>query len=653
MRAPWIVLILLSLGLVCGLSRAGESLIELDELPEDRKNDTEYVEYLKKKQAGRERQAEFEAQLRSRLQDDVRKMETYRKETLEPQATSTVDVDGNTVNVKEPKSSEEALSLQKPLRDQYEISPEDYNLYEHERWSLNDSDFQFDRPQYIVADTQAGRPQRWLVLSYSITNSTTKARRISPTFVAVTNNGVFTPAVDGYVPERMVADSLYRPLAGSEKARDKGELLHHIIPLESVPRLNSQKFTFEEGYKDVPNLPETQSTFLPGQTRWGVAVWPAPTEEWTELKIAIQGLSNAHRYDRKQRHALVLAFTRNDDEYHVDRSTIKYVSKKWEYLWMWDQDVSVPLPENPSTPQIKDKKLATPGGGERFVWAFPYEMANTSPETQSVKVRETAFVLRGPDNKGLEVDVGGQKARVEVKVVDDGRSTIYKAQFTREAGVSDPAREIQRFAPSTENQKHKFPGGMTHLLKTGEKFAGWSIFDAQDVDWSDVRLQVESQLSLQVDKAKLSDETWRNAVKKIANEQNKLAERNPGILYDPRRRLTDDVVALKDGRSFTGTIVVDTEQGLQIDTLNEGLLHFEKAQVEKVTPGEFSAVKKQILEAIPAAVEAAKQKKQVMCYFNAEAGLSTGSYRVARWYRIPGKIEEEWLNAWESLDAGQ
>jgi len=653
MRSPGFLLAMLVAGLLAGSGKLhAQQLIELEEIPDEAKKDTEYLDHLEKKKAMRERLAEQDAQLRSSFEDRVKALETERKTKLEPQATATVEVDGQTLNVTEPNSAEQALDLKKPVRDHYEVSPDDFSLYEHDRWSLNKSDFQFDRPQYIVADGQAGRTRRWFVFTFSITNSSTKARRIAPVIVAVTNNGAFTPAVGGFIPERLAADSTYHPLAHGKAARDEMWLKDNVLPMESLSNIHSHRFG-AEGFQPLANPPEPMATFAPGQTRWGVAVWPSFDDELTELKLVVHGLSNAHRYDRKQRHALVIGFTRNDDEFHVERSMLKYGSKEFEYLWMWDQDLTVPLPSDPNDARIKEKKLATPSGGERFLWTFPYEIANSSPTTQSIKVKEVAFALRGSENKGVEVDVGGQKVLVEIKVVDDGRSSIYKAQFLREANLSDPAKEIHRFAPSAENQKYKLPGGMVFTIKTGEKIESRAVFDAQDVDWTDLRQQVEDQLSLAKDKKAASEETWKQATKKIANEHNKLAEQNPGILYDPRRKLTDDNVVLKDGRSFTGLIKVNSGEALQIETPSEGLLSFTKEQVETVTEGEFSTVRKQVLEAIPAAVEAAKQKKRVTAYFSCEAGISTGSYRIARWYRIPGKIDEEWLKAWETLDAGE
>ena len=101
--------------------------------------------------------------------------------------------------------------------------------------------------------------------------------------------------------------------------------------------------------------PEPMATFEPGQTRWGVALWPDFNNEFTELRIIVHGLSNAHRYDEKQRRVLLLSFTRNDDEFHVQRSQLVYRGKEWEYLWMWDQDISVPIPNDAKDPQIKEK----------------------------------------------------------------------------------------------------------------------------------------------------------------------------------------------------------------------------------------------------------------------------------------------------------
>src|SRR6185503_15592181 len=77
--------------------------------------------------------------------------------------TTTIDGQKVTTKVEKPFSSEQALGLKKPLRDEYEISPEDFDLYEYQRWSLNKTDFRFDRPGYVIDEIRAGHGKRWFV----------------------------------------------------------------------------------------------------------------------------------------------------------------------------------------------------------------------------------------------------------------------------------------------------------------------------------------------------------------------------------------------------------------------------------------------------------------------------------------------------------
>lgn len=636
----------LALLLVAGVSaQEGQPLPDLDAEQKGKQRD-EDVRYKQKKAAMLERLKEFRAQRQGERQDRLRALQLERAQKITPLKTTTVKVDEDTIEVKEPTSIEQALSLKQSVRDEYEVSPEDFDLYVHERWSLNKTDFQFDLPKYVVGDIRQGHTKRWFGFTYSITNSCTKARRIAPVFVAVTNKGVFMTEANGFLPQRVMADSSFHPLAGSKAPQDTLWLKENVLPLESAIRMLTHDLKGAEYSMPIP--PKPMAKFLPGQVRWGVALWPRFNDELTELKIVIHGLNNALRFDRNQRRVLVLSFERIDDEFHVERERLHYKGKKWEYLWMWDQDLTVPIPEDPTNHQIQEKELTTPADAQKLAWSFPYILKNSSGSKQAITFNEIRFVLRGsktgPKWSGFPIKVGNETVTIpEIHVVDDGRSTIYKAQYLREAGMAKPAEDTDRFAPKVEGSKR--PGGMIHKIDANGKLERRAVFDIADADFEHVIEQVEARLTLKMDKKALAKKTWDKLV-----ADKKVAGKDPGIIYNPQRFLTYDSLTLKDGRSFEGDVVRESERGVIFKSRTKGTLEFTKAEVDKVVKGERSAVKEQVLAAIPAALQATKQAKKIVAEYKCDAGLSSGSYRIARSYRQPGVIQEEWLKAWEELD---
>jgi len=577
---------------------------------------------------------------------EIRKLQDERAEKIEKlHSADTATIDGKIIKVDEPKDSQSALKLTRPVRDEFAISPDDFEILVHDRWSINKTDFRFDRPLYTVADIRSGHTKRWFMFTYSITNSTTAPRRFAPVFVAATDKGVFSPDTSSLIPLRRAADSTMHPLAESKAVRDAKWNNEGVVPMEAVQSMVTKQL------KDGEFKGDPSGQFEPGQTRWGAAIWPNFNDEWTELKIIIHGLNNAHRYDRKQRRVLVLTFSRKDDEFHVERSLIRYVSKEWEYLWMWDQDISIPVPADPSVHQIKDKVIATPSGAQRLMLAFPYLIENSSQNDQTLTVKQIRMELRGPKTgdkyAGFEVEVGGTKVTInEVPIVDDGRSTIYKAQFLREIGMAVQPRDTDRFAPDAA--KSRQPGyGRVYEIKAGAKLDNQAaVFDAgSDVDWKYVREQVEDMLTLSIDKKALNEQ---NVKAKLGDKKLPAGMELP--LYAPRRVLTDDTLTLIDGRGFSGDVTFQDETRVVLVTREGAQLEFKKSDVKSVEDGEFSKVKAQILAKLPAAVETAKTEKKVVASFACDCGLASGTYRIMRSYHKPGVIQEEWINAWQTLE---
>ena len=208
----------------------------------------EYDAYLQKKSQNREELKKQRQQLEDEYNATMAKLKAKREE-LSQLKTDKVTIDEETKDVKEPNSSEAALEMEqgRRVRDAYEISPDDFAISDHDRWSINLSDFKFDAPQYIVRDIKYGAAKKWFGFTFSITNTTSKKRRITPMFTAVTSKGVFNQATGGFLPERALADSTFHPLADSSEISDKELLNEGVPPLESSLRLASHALDSAKG----------------------------------------------------------------------------------------------------------------------------------------------------------------------------------------------------------------------------------------------------------------------------------------------------------------------------------------------------------------------------------------------------------------------
>jgi len=570
------------------------SIIELENLPKSEEAEAERP-FLEKKQADRQKVMNERKELYEKYQKTVADLQAQR-EKAQALGTASVTIDEDTKTVQEPATIEAALGLKQPVRDVYEVSPDDFSMYQHDRWSLSLSDLRVDTPQYISANTTYTTIKTWFGFSFTVTNATAKKRRIAPMFTAVTNKGVFNHAVGGYLPERMIADALFKPLVDSDRPYDKELIKQRVAPVEPAYSLATCAYSAEKGSTQLQPL----ATFEPGQTRWGAALWDNFSNEFTELKIIVDGLTNAHRYEEKMRRVMVLTFTRDSDEFNVYRTELKLKDRRWEYLWMWDQSINVPVPADAKDPQIKVQALKTPAGANKLTWAFPFVIANTTRATQELAINQVAYACP------VEVDVGGTKVPVEVRVVDDGRSTIYKAQTLKALGKESPKDRYALNKTIEEGSKTQLQRRKT-TVEAGKSLEElWAVFDESDVDWDNVVMQIETALTSKVDRKALAKQTWEKLVKEVGGAKAaELEKKDPGFLYDPRRKLTE---------------------------------------------AELKQIRDQVVKGLPGALDAAKIKKTVVAYFDCTSGLSTGCYRVSRCYRQLGVVQDEWLKAWEELD---
>ncbi len=298
-------------------------------------------------------------------------------------------------------------------------------------------------------------------------------------------------------------------------------------------------------------------------------MWSEFDNHFSQLKFVVKGLTNSHKSDEKLLRVLVLSFERAGDGFNVSRSELKYLGKKWEYIWMWDQDITVPVPTDAKDPQIKVSNLKTATGSERHLVAFPFEIKNSTKTNQEISITNVALALP------IEVEIGGVKVPLEARINDDGFSTISKAAMLKELSVDSTKDRYQNKTlvdgSKTQVERRKI---MIESGKAADK--NWAVFDQNDVDWDDAVDQVESFLSA----------AWTSGG----------IETVLGRTHQERRRGRSET-ARKESRKF-----VQPRRSLNED--------------------EVKALKEQIAKALPDAIEKAKAKKNVTAYFNAVSGMS-------------------------------
>jgi hypothetical protein len=283
-----------------------------------------------------------------------------------------------------------------------------------------------------------------------------------------------------------------------------------------------------------------------------------------------------------------------------------------------------------------------------------------------VTLKEIRYLLNGADGKGISIDLDGKKAVVEAPVIDDGRSSIYKAQYLKETSLAQPANDTNRFVADPDPTKVKEPDGTVLKIdaNNAKPLARVAVFDVNDIDWVNVYQQVEAQLGLQIEKDKASAKRGAELAEKVkagigglkdkekARAEKALAQIEKGEfpIYDPTKRLSEDKVTLKNGTVFEGEVTRDDDQVVQISTLSDGKQEFAKATVDKVEKGEKAKIREQVLAAVAGSLDYAKKKKTVIATFKVSAGLASGEHRIHRSYKQLGEVKEEWLKAWEELD---
>jgi len=392
-------------------------------------------------------------------------MEEFKQQQAEEERLGeiTVNVDGKEISKGEPKDPPEAIwkGRGKPM-SVWKRSPDDYDILVHDVWKLKKEDLRADRMAQITVELEYLPDPTYNVISFKVTNSTHKARRISPRLWIVTSDMRFTPEVGGLIVQRAVEKSTlkdYEDLAG----------------LAGL------------AVRDPSGALEQSGYFAPGQTRRGIAIFKRFDQEMDEMKVVVDGLDNDMRYHENLRRALVLDYGHVGDEFYPQRESLEFRGKSFEYIWNWYQGITI---GKPSRIQIETPSKKR----QKNLWYYKYTLANRTRKPQALELTRFDTVVKVSVNLSVSRKAGGLDpesgkaverpfskefdGEVEAAIVDEGMSTIHKAQVMREIGAEF---KVDRF----------FKGE----LAPGKSFEGLVIFDEAEVDWEPIYEHIENRMN--------------------------------------------------------------------------------------------------------------------------------------------------------------
>jgi hypothetical protein len=194
--------------------------------------------------------------------------------------------------------------------------------------------------------------------------------------------------------------------------------------------------------------------------------------------------------------------------------------------------------------------------------------------------------------------VAGQRFdNVEVNVVDDGLSTIYKADVMRETGMMFKPDRL--FKGELQPVNPQLPG-------SGET-RGTLIFSEKDIDWERLFARIEHRLNLTTGDPSHDEKIF-------------------GVDYYERLMRSEDI-----------TEALDTEE----DIKRRRLVLSDQAKEN---------IRRQVRAALREKLEQATDRKRVQLNVRARSGLASGEYHIIRYYNRPGEIESDWIHEWQDVD---
>jgi len=207
----------------------------------------------------------------------------------------------------------------------------------------------------------------------------------------------------------------------------------------------------------------------PGETRWGVAIFPPVDPEMDHMTVVIEGLSNANNFMLMHRPVLCLDYTRLGDEFYTMQDKFEFVSKYWHYQWMWWEETRMGIPE-------RIVVNGPSGNGEFPVWVFDLTIRNSRGEDRNLVIKRIAVVLGQDGSTDTPIKVF-DNIPVVVRIFDDGDSSIYKYEAFKQGSRNVTAvRFLNGSEPIQKDREFTIPVAIEE--------------GAPDIDWDDVYAQV-------------------------------------------------------------------------------------------------------------------------------------------------------------------
>lgn len=478
-----------------------------------------------------------------------------------------------------------------------EPDPRDFNVEKFEPWSLNASDFVYDKPRLVLFQDGDSIVQPYVALSYTITNSTTRTLRIKPNFTMLAghyytkplkdesyefrylnNYRSFVqaiPAVDGVPP---IGQTDFEKLADTRLEKLMGWSQYSLLTADLHKIMTHYQLA-----RDLKGDPANGNNwdikaydYKPGEVKHGVALFPLENPSLETMRILVSGLTNHHflsnathdqLYTELQdpnyamynvplsaphtmRRVLDLRFKRSDQTgFTFDKTTFDFIAQRWEKIWdpLGDMEILSDLPK----PVEMDGFFE--GAQKHPLWHVKWKLTNTTDRAQQIRIDKMFY------NVKVSFTFKNEPMSFWVRVVDDGNLSIFKDQYLKDhadlAGGEDKTWfDRYRFLPLKNDEVNKQERQFRDLIELqpvspetrgqdlpAQTRTSVSIFDAHDIDWDDVFLKVTCRLSRKIDPEKESEKMIGNAMRNFDNSKNlkgqELAKELVGkglLLYNPK-----------------------------------------------------------------------------------------------------------------------
>lgn len=382
----------------------------------------------------------------SRIQDE------QRAEGAIPDQPHPYPIDEQVVDVKEPASHEELMEIVTTPRDEvvgaplpgvpvmWEGNTPGDLRRTYERWSLKKDDFVPMTPVEDRIRLKLGDDLGYFIIPYRVTNSTDQQVVLVPRIWILNDSGRVDVEVGGFLAKRNVSASMVREVYSTQEIL--ASLSHETTGMEPLGVIES------------------------GKARWGAAIFPTLDREMDTMQVVVEGLSNDYNFARMYRPVLVMSYERKGDEFYPQFDVMDYHGKRWERQWMWWMETTVGRPDKAEVTGPAEVEEKT----QRTVWVFDLTLKNSMDEDQKITLKEVSMLFKV---EGVTLSDADEGLALEVRIPDDGESTIYKAK-----ALEQTARDYK---------PHRF---VYEELEKESQITMTVAVDTNDIDWEAIYDQV-------------------------------------------------------------------------------------------------------------------------------------------------------------------